>query len=149
MTRRLIRLALHAYPARWRRRYGSELEQLSIDVLTSRPGTARRVRLIVVLVMCGVGKRAHSLRRARRAVLAVATATIAASAVAFTIESSTRSLATVEHAYVLNLVDHGRASGWKVVRVAGKRMSMTTLTGPSTRSGIEPHRLPVDIVGSS
>jgi hypothetical protein len=53
----VVRLAILAYPRRWRRRYGPELEQLTIAVL-SRPQTpARRVGIVLDLIINGADER--------------------------------------------------------------------------------------------
>lgn len=57
MSPSVVRLAIFAYPRRWRRRYGLELEQLTVIVL-GRPQTpAKRVQILLDLVMHGFDER--------------------------------------------------------------------------------------------
>ncbi len=65
MRVRVVRLAILAYPRRWRRRYGPELEQLTLNVL-ERPwqSEVRRLRIVLGLVTHGVDER---FRRAESA----------------------------------------------------------------------------------
>lgn len=57
MSPTLVRLAIHAYPGRWRQRYGAEIEQLTVAALTDRRTAVGRARILFGLVAHGFDER--------------------------------------------------------------------------------------------
>ncbi len=57
MSSFVVRLAILAYPRRWRRRYGGELEELTIAVLASPQASTRRLWIVLDLVINGLDER--------------------------------------------------------------------------------------------
>ena len=77
MSPTVVRLAILAYPRRWRRRYGSEVEQLTVLVLKRPYSRAKRMAIILGLVAHGFDERAR-----RTETLRAKTALTSASALA-------------------------------------------------------------------
>jgi hypothetical protein len=142
MTERLIRLALHAFPARWRRRYGAEVEQLSMDLLVHRPGWWRRVSVLLGLVACGVGKRAHALSSIQRAAL-VATAAAVTATIALPTQHASRSPLASDRIYGLRLVSETAPAGAAFANVAKRRMSVIAVHGTERSVRIGARRIPM------
>ncbi len=61
----LVRLAIRAYPKHWRHRYGAELEQLTLAVMTERRSPPRRARVLLGLIAHGAGERCRALESTR------------------------------------------------------------------------------------
>ena len=62
MRHALIRIAIYAYPRWWKRRYGSEVEQLAIDALASDSRARAVFRVVISLVWGGISKRVHRVK---------------------------------------------------------------------------------------
>jgi hypothetical protein len=78
MHRSIVRLAILAYPRRWRRRYGVELEQLTIFVLTEQQTLARTLWIVTDLVVRGIDERMRRTEsRGTKAVLTSTSAVVA------------------------------------------------------------------------
>jgi hypothetical protein len=56
----LVRFAILAYPSRWRRRYGAELEELTMSVLVDQRTVARQALTLSDLIGHGLGERVLS-----------------------------------------------------------------------------------------
>jgi hypothetical protein len=70
MSPRIVRLAMLAYPRRWRCRYGAELEELTIAVLAPSQPLNRKLGVLVDLVSRGVDERVRRTEsRGMKAVL--------------------------------------------------------------------------------
>jgi hypothetical protein len=53
----IVRFAILAYPKRWRRRYGTELERLTVSVLEEPHASARKLWIVFELVLRGIDER--------------------------------------------------------------------------------------------
>jgi hypothetical protein len=122
MTARLIRMALHAFPAQWRRRYGAEVQQLSMDLLAQRPSPWRRVRVLFGLVACGIDERAHALSSIQRAALVATAAAALAATIALSTQRAGRSPLASDRIYGLRLVSQTAPAGAPFANVAKRRM---------------------------
>ncbi len=69
MNPALVRLAILVYPRHWRRRDGAELEQLVLAVMTERHSLPRRARILLDLIVHGVGERCRALESTRAKVV--------------------------------------------------------------------------------
>lgn len=127
MSTRLIRVAIYAFPGEWRRRYGSELEQMSIDLLTDRPGTAQHARVLLGLVSGGIRKRARTLRVTRRVILVAVPTALVAITVASAITRPSQSPLRSDQIYGFHVVGTPpRVS--TPVNVGNQPMSVTAVT---------------------
>ena len=121
---KLIRVAIHLYPPKWRRRYGDELEQLSIDLLNRRPSARRKARLFLDLITHGVETRAHAIRPAYRAGLVSFGAAAVVAAVMLSGPRSHNLLPTSYHVEHISMVYLMRPTP---ARIATHSMSIVAL----------------------
>jgi hypothetical protein len=83
MSLRLVRLAILAYPGHWRRRYGAEIENLTVAVLTDQQTSLGRGRILFGLVAHGFDERFRTTEATRvRATLTTTAAVLATFAIA-------------------------------------------------------------------
>jgi hypothetical protein len=79
MNQRLIRAAIALYPPDWRKRYGGELEQATVDACEASSGSFTRTRLLVGLAFFGLRQRIGGrLGRYGSSIIGVLTTTAAA-----------------------------------------------------------------------
>jgi hypothetical protein len=121
ITPTLIRVAIRLYPPKWRRRYGAELEQLSIDLMNRRPGARRKARVCFDLITQGVDKRARTMRLTYCAGVLSFGAAAALAAVVLTAPSSVNLLPASYHVRRVSMADLTRSAP---VRVAAQSMSI-------------------------
>jgi hypothetical protein len=129
MTARLIRMALHAFPAQWRRRYGAEVQQLSMDLLAQRPSPWRGVRVLFGLVACGIDERAHALGSIQRAALVATAAAALAATIALSTQRAGRSPLASDRIYGLRLVSQTERSA----RIGARTIAMKPVRRPAER----------------
>lgn len=82
MRSKLVRLALLAFPRRWRRRYGAELQDFTTEVLAGQQTLAGRALTITDLVGQGIGERLRSTEPLPVKTAITSTAAVVAAAIA-------------------------------------------------------------------
>jgi len=84
----MVRVAVRAYPSGWRRRYGGELEQLTIAVMADRRTKVGWLGVLFDVVGHGVAARMHAAESARgRVAVTLVCALVATVVVATSIPS--------------------------------------------------------------
>lgn len=126
----VVRLAILSYPRRWRRRYGHEVEDLTIAVLNQPQPQTKRIRILLDLVFHGADER---LRRADTPVAKTAlTSTSAMVAGMFALASGLASDSVLAPNVQVAASIH-----------LGAQVSLRHINGPRPTSPIAPGRIVV------
>jgi len=132
MTPRLIRVAMLAYPWRWRRAHGEELADLTLCIWADQETFSEKLLTLSDLIGSGIGERVRGTERLHARTSLTSIAALAAVAIAMTGGITADSLAkAVRLAPAVSIGPHVSISSTRPRHIPGPQSRSITVYRPS------------------